>query len=82
MFPNFVRLSDCERVNEGRRTTTTVGPKTGRVGVVPWSDLPLNRILCIPFSIFAYSSNIFITSLDLSRMGSILAMCIGDFKEF
>ena len=39
--------------------------KAGRVGVSPWSDLPLNRILYIPLSIFAYSSNIFIASLDL-----------------
>ena len=49
--------------------------KTGRVGVSPWSDLSLNLMLYIPFSVFAYSSNIFITSLDL--MGSI-----GDLEVF
>ena len=49
-----------------------MGPKAGRVGLPPWSDLPLNRVLYIPFSIFAYSSNIFIASLDL--MGSMLAL--------
>ncbi len=39
-FPNFVRLSDCESVHKD---------------VPPWSDLPLHRILYIPFSIFAHS---------------------------
>ena len=49
-----------------------VVPKAGRVGVPPWSDLPLNRILYISFSIFANSSNVFIASSDL--MGSMLAL--------
>ncbi len=54
-----------------------VGPLTDRAGDSPWSDLPvsgrakvpprsvlpLNRVLYIPFSIFAYSSNIVISSL-------------------
>ena len=62
-----------------------VGPLAGRAGVSPWSDLPvsgrakvpprsalpLNRVLYIPFSIFAYSSNIVIVSLV--RINSILA---------
>ena len=38
-------------------------PVFGRAEVTPRSDLPLNRILYIPFSIFAYSSNIVIASL-------------------
>ena len=46
-------------------------PLAGRTVVPPWSDLPLNRILYIPFSIFAYSSNIFIA--NFVRMGSTLA---------
>ena len=66
MFPNFVRLPDCERVSLVRGG---VGPRAGLAGVPPWSDLPLNRI---PFSIFAYSSNIFIARLDV--MGSMLAL--------
>ena len=37
-------------------------PLAGRAEVSPWSGLPLNRILYIPFSIFSYSSNIFIAS--------------------
>ena len=49
-----------------------VVPRVGRVGVTPWSDLPSNRILYIPLSIFAYSSNIFISDLDL--IDSILTM--------
>ena len=57
------------------------GPQAGRAGVSPWSDLPLderamvppwsdpplNRILHIPFSIFACSSNIIIA--NFVRMG-------------
>ena len=39
-------------------------PLPGWSEVPPWSDLPLNRILYIPFSIIAYSSNIFIVSFD------------------
>ena len=50
--------------------TTSDLPLAGRAEVPPWSGLPLNRILYIPFSIFAYSSNIFITSF--ARMGSTL----------
>ena len=42
-----------------------VDPRSGQVGVSVWSDLPLNRVLYIPCSIFAYSSNIFISNLDL-----------------
>jgi hypothetical protein len=38
-------------------------PVSGRAEVPPRSDLSLNRILYIPFSIFAYSSNIVIASL-------------------
>ncbi len=38
-------------------------PVSGREEVPPGSDLPLNRILYIPFSIFAYSSNIVIDNL-------------------
>ena len=49
-----------------------VGPRAGRVGVSSWSDIPSNRILYIPFSIFLYSSNIFIANLDL--MESMLAL--------
>ena len=51
-----------------------MGSLAGRAGDSPWSDLPvsgraevplrsalpLNRVLYIPFSIFAYSSNIVI----------------------
>ena len=62
-----------------------VGPLAGRAGTSPWSDLPvsgrakvpprsalpLNRVLYIPFSIFAYSSNIVIASLV--RINSMLA---------
>jgi hypothetical protein len=62
-----------------------MGSRAGRAGVSPWSDLPvseraevpprsalpLNRILYIPFSIFAYSSNMVIASFV--RMGSKLA---------
>ena len=66
-FPNFVKLPDCERRGD-------VGPRAGRVGVPPWTDLPSNRILYIPFSIFAYSSNIFIANLDLTD--SMLAVGI------
>ena len=32
-------------------------PESGRAEEPPRSDLPLNRILYIPFRIFAYSSN-------------------------
>ena len=42
----------------------------GRTEVSPWSGLPLNRILYIPFSIFVYSSNIFIASF-----ATIVLMC-------
>jgi hypothetical protein len=45
-------------------------PVSGRDEVPPRSDLPLNRILYIPFSIFAYLSNIVIVSLV--RIESIL----------
>jgi hypothetical protein len=38
-------------------------PVSGRAEVSPGSDLPLNRILYIPFSIFSYSSNIVIANL-------------------
>jgi hypothetical protein len=38
-------------------------PVSGRAEVPPGSDLPLNRIPYIPFSIFVYSSNIVIDSL-------------------
>ena len=62
-----------------------VGPLAGRAGTSPWSDLPvsgrakvpprsalpLNRVLYIPFSIFAYSLNIVIASLV--RIDSTLA---------
>ena len=62
-----------------------MGSRAGRAGVSPWSDLPvsgratvpprsalpLNRVLYIPFSIFAYSSNIVIASLV--RINSILS---------
>jgi hypothetical protein len=62
-----------------------VGSLAGRAGVSPWSDfpvsgraevpprsaLPLNHVLYIPFSIFAYSSNIVISSLV--RINSMLA---------
>ncbi len=61
-----------------------MGPLAGRAGVSPRSDLPvsgrgevsprsvlpLNRVLYIPFSIFAYSSNIVIASLV--RVNSML----------
>ena len=66
----FLTLLVCQSVKELRRGG--VGPRSGQVGLPPWSDLPLNRVLSIHFSIFAYSSNIFITNLDL--MGSILAL--------
>ena len=46
----------------------------------PWSGLPLHRILYIPFSIFAYSSNIFIGSF--AWMGSILAGGISKKVKF
>ena len=46
-------------------------PVSGRAEVPPRSDLPLNRILYIPFSIFAYSSNIVIA--NLVRIESMLA---------
>ena len=39
-----------------------VGPQAGWGGVSSRSDLPLNRVLYIPFGIFAYSSNIFTSS--------------------
>ena len=88
MFPNFVRLPDCERVKRRSRDYQTVRelirgvvvPKDGRVGVPPWSDLPLNRTLYIPFSIFAYSSNIFITSIDL--MVSMLSLGTLKYSRF
>ena len=62
-----------------------MGSRAGRAGASPWSDLPvseraevpprsalsLNRVLYIPFSIFAYSSNIVIASLV--RINSTLA---------
>ena len=63
-----------------------MGARAGRAGASPWSDLPetgraeelprspdlpLNRVLYIPFRIFAYSSKIVIASLVL--FGSILA---------
>ena len=46
-------------------------PLGGRAEVPPWSDLPLNRVLYIPFSIFANSRNTFIASFV--RVGSTLA---------
>ena len=46
-------------------------PVSGRAEVTPRSDLPLNRILYIPFSIFAYSSNIVMA--NLVRIESMLA---------
>ena len=46
-------------------------PETGRADEPPRSDLPLNRVLYIPFRIFAYSSKIVIAILVL--IGSILA---------
>ena len=46
-------------------------PVSGRAEVPPRSDLPLNRVLYIPFSIFAYSSNIVIA--NLVRIESMLA---------
>ena len=80
----FLTLLDCHPVRE--LMSGDVVPKGGRSGVSPWSDLPLtgqtevppwsdlelNYILyhMIPFSIFAYSSNIFITRFV--RMGSTL----------
>ncbi len=62
-----------------------IGSLSGRAGTSPWSDLPvsgraevppgsglpLNRILYIPFRIFAYSSNIVIA--NLVRIESMLA---------
>jgi hypothetical protein len=42
-------------------------PVSGRVEVPPGSDLPLNRILYIPFSIFVYSSNNVIANLVRSE---------------
>ena len=79
----FLILLGCQAVRELIRRG--VGPQAGQAGVSPWSDLPLagraevppwsdlplNRILYIPFSIFAYSSNIFIA--NFVRMGSTLA---------
>ena len=71
MFPNFERLTDWRELIRGglvpQAGQSGVSPwsdlpLSGRTEVTPWSDLPLNRILYIPFSIFAYSSNIFITS--------------------
>ncbi len=44
---------------------------SGRAEMLPRLDLPLNRIIYITFSIFAYSSNIVITSFV--RMGSMIA---------
>ncbi len=46
-------------------------PVSGRAKVPPRSTLPLNRVLCIPFSIFAYSSNI--VKASLVRINSMLA---------
>ncbi len=46
-------------------------PVSGRTEVPPGSDLPLNRILYIHFSIFAYSSNIVMA--NLVRIESMLA---------
>ena len=78
----FLTLLDCQAVRELIRggVDPQVGqsgvspwsdlPLTGWTEVPPWSDLPLNRILYIPFSIFAYSSNIFIASFVW--MGSTL----------
>ena len=51
------------------------------MGGSEWSDLPLNRILYIPFSIFSYSSNIFIASHVKFRPGG-LYVCTGDLEEF
>ena len=65
----FLTLLVCQTVS--RLIRGNVGSRTELVGVPPWSDLPLNRILYIPFNIFAYSSNIFIANLDL--MDSMLA---------
>jgi hypothetical protein len=46
-------------------------PVSGRAEVPTGSDLPLNRILYTPFSIFAYSSNIVIA--NLVRIESMIA---------
>jgi hypothetical protein len=46
-------------------------PVSGRAEVPPESGLPLNRILYIPFRIFAYSSNIVI--VNLVRIESMFA---------
>ena len=53
-------------------------PLADRSEVPPWSDLPLTRILYIPFSIFAYSSNIFIASFV--RMGHESTLVEGTLK--
>ncbi len=36
VFPNFVRLPDCERVDK----RGDVDPHAGQTGSSPWSDLP------------------------------------------
>ena len=79
-FLCFLTLLGCQVVRELIRGDE--GHKAGRVGVgvSPWSDLPLNRIRYIPFSIFAYSSNIFIASLDL--MDSMLTLGTLKYSRF
>ena len=84
----FLILLGWQAVRELKRGG--VGPHAGQAGaspwwdlpgawraeVPPWSDLPLDRILYIPFSIFAYSSNIFIANLDLmSSMRALGTLC-------
>ena len=55
-------------------------PVSGRAEVPPRSDFPLNRILYIPFSIFAYSSNMVIASFV--RMGSMIAEGTSKISRF
>jgi hypothetical protein len=55
-------------------------PVSGRTEVPPGSGLPLNRILYIPFRIFAYSSNIVIA--NLVRIESILVEGTLEYSRF
>ena len=83
---SFLTLLVCQDVRELKRGgvdhqpgQTGVSPWSdlplvGRTEVSPWSGLPLNRTLYITFSIFTYSSNIFISSFVW--MGSTLAEVI------
>ena len=68
----FLTVLDCQGVRELIREGVIPKPwlvgldcSRGREQSDHWSDLPLNCILYIPFSIFGYSSNICIDSLDL-----------------